>query len=217
MKRAQSVVPVVAGFALAFISTLAHAQLFAGASLGQSNWREFHCPGADAATNVTQCDSHGTAGTVRFGYRYTPWFAVEGRYFDLGKATDTTEGQASDSNVGPQTIVSRSRFSAKGLGLDAVLSWPVSDRFALSGLVGVARSEANAHFSTEMIPNDPLLTVPDVDGTKRSTNPYYGVALDFAVTPQLWLSVEADRYRIGLFGADTDIDLVAGGITYRFR
>lgn len=75
---------------------------------------------------------------------------------------------------------------------------------------------ANTHFSTEMIPADPQLAVPDVDGTKRSTNPYYGVAVDFAATPQVWLSLEAERYRIGWFGSDTNIDLIAGGITYRF-
>ena len=188
----------------------AHAQLFVGASLGRSDWRDFRCEG------TTNCESRDTAGTVRFGYRYTPWLAVEGRYFDLGNATATSDSAFTGSN-GAGTLVSHERFSARGLGLDAVLSWPISDRFAIAGIAGVARSEGKAHFSSEMVPADAQLSVPDVDGTKRATNPYYGLAAGFAVTPQLWLSLEAERYRIDFGGGDTSLDLLAAGITYRFR
>jgi OOP family OmpA-OmpF porin len=190
----------------------ASAQAFVGASVGGTRWSDVDC------TTALSCDRHDTGGSVRAGYRFLPWFAVEARYFDLGRAR--IRGSVLDSQTGGATpgLVAQEDLSAKGAGIDAVFSWPVADRVSVSGMVGIARSEARSDFTIDF---DPSLfegvSFPATD-TVRKTNPYYGLGVSFAVTPQFAVSLEAERYRIGTpADATVSVDQLGATVVYQFR
>lgn len=208
--RAPSILPPVAAVLVVLSSALAaqpaHAQAFVGASAGRTDWKDVECG------NAAACDRKDTGWTIRGGYRYTPWFGVEGRYFDLGKAhTAVAAGDGGDPV--------NADFSAKGFGIDVVLSWPVSDRVSVSGMAGIARSEAKSDFPERTFDSGgATITQVGVQQTRRGTNPYYGLGVAFGVTPQLSVSLEAERYRIDFGGSSTaSVDMLGAGLVYRFR
>ena len=194
------------GLAAGFAMPCAHAQGFVGASAGRTDWRDVECG------NTVVCDRKDTAWTIRGGYQYTPWFGVEGRYFDLGKAHTAV---AAGDGGGP----ANADFSAKGFGIDVVLSWPVSDRISISGMAGVARSEAKSDFPGRTFDAaGATVTQVGVQQTRRATKPYYGLGVAFGVTPQLSVTLEAERCRIDFGGGSTaSVDMLGAGVTYRFR
>ena len=202
---------LAATIALLVPAFAAHAEGFVAASVGRTDSRDLECG------NAFQCERKDTGGTVRGGYQYTPWFGVEGRYFDLGKArTAGIAGTVTFPEPGGE-VTGHADYSAKGLGIDVVLSWPVTDRISISGTVGVARTEAKSSFTYDSPPGSGLVVI-GLDVTHRGTNPYYGLGISFGLTPQLALSLEAERYRIDFGGSSTaSIDMLGGGLIYRFR
>ena len=197
-------------FLSALVAQAARADGFVGASIGRTSWSDLQCAGTPS------CDRDTTGGTVRGGYQFMPYFGVEARYFDLGEALATS---VKAIDVVPRTAVftGRSAFSAKGLGLDAVFKWPVTDRVSVSGMVGIARTEAR--FTTDFASSvDSTVGVVGVTSVERRNKPYYGLGVSFAIAPQLDVSLEAERYRIAFpLEATTSIDLLGVGMTYRFR
>jgi OOP family OmpA-OmpF porin len=203
---APTVAAALLALASAFAAEVAHAQAFVGASAGRTGWKDVECG------NTVACDRKDTGWTIRGGYQYTPWFGVEGRYFDLGKAHTAI---AAGDGGGPVSA----DFSAKGFGIDVVLSWPVSDRVSISGIAGVARSEAKSDFPERTVDSaGATITQVGIQQTHRGTKPYYGLGVAFGVTPQLFVSLEAERYRIDFGGSSTaSVDMLGAGLVYRFR
>lgn len=189
----------------------ASAQAFVAASVGRTNWGDLPC------TDTITCDRHPAGGTVRAGYRFLPWLAVEARYFDLGKAHTVSPGGTVLIEL-PDVMAEFNRhadYRAKGAGIDLVASWPIADRVSLSAMAGIARSEAHSESHADFPPGSRIVEF-SFPATQRSTNPYYGIGFSYAVTPRWALSLEAERYRID-FGGTTSIDQFAAGLAYEFR
>ena len=185
--------------AAAAAAAAARAEAFVTASAGRSGWD------IDCAATVS-CKSRDTSGTIRAGYQFSPYAAIEARYFDLGEASLSFVSGVSLPDMTP--LVTDARVSARGGGVNLILSLPVAERFSISGIAGLARTSARIRNSSPVF---------STDDSTRATKPYYGVNVAYAISPALALSLEADRYRIGFADSTASVDMFGVGLTYRFR
>jgi opacity protein-like surface antigen len=177
----------------------ARAEAFVSASAGRSSW-DVECSFA------VSCKKRDSAGTIRAGYGLSPYVGIEARYFDLGEGSVSFVSGMSLPAMTP--IITDARISAKGGGVNLILSLPVAERFSVSGIAGLARTSARIRNSSPGF---------SIDDSTRATKPYYGVNVAYAISPALALSLEADRYRIGFADSTASVDMFGVGLTYRFR
>jgi len=190
-----------AALAASLFATCANAEFYVGASGGQARWDECY---SDVA-----CDRTDGAWSARAGYMFLPWLGVEARYVDLGRVRSE-----SGFFVGVDTEPVGLSMSARGAGINAVATLPIADRFALSVLGGWARMEMEPKFHT---PGNLVIASGFFNEKRTSTEPYYGVRASWSVTPQVDLSLEAERYRLSYSGLEQDASFVGAGVAYRFR
>jgi OmpA-OmpF porin, OOP family len=192
-------------------SRTVHAQAFVGGSIGGTHWSDSPC------LFDGSCDKRRTAGTLRGGFQFSPYFGVEGRYFDLGRISSQRRDAVVITPPSDQVQIDSDEASVKGLGINAIATWPITEKVSISGIAGVARTEARQKSDSRLEPPGQLTIVDgSFETVRRTTNPYYGVAVGYSITSTLALSLEAERYRPD-FGSAVPIDLVAVGLTYRFR
>ena len=138
------------------------------------------------------------------GYQFNKNFALEGGYFDLGKAGYTA------TTVPAGTL--NGQIKLRGLNLDLVGFLPLNDKFSLLARVGADYAEANDSFS-----GTGAVGVANPSVTKSETNVKYGVGLEYALTKSLALRGEVERYRVNdAVGARGDVDMFSVGLVYRF-
>ena len=138
-------------------------------------------------------DDHDTAWKLFGGYQFHRNFALEGGYYDLGRYDF---GFAAPGGAGS------ARY--QGLNLDIVGTLPLSDRFSAFGRVGAADTRARTTFG-------------GVEDSERSWGPKFGLGLEYAVTPQLAVRGEWERYRVrDAFRGRGDVDVASIGMVYRF-
>lgn len=148
-------------------------------------------------------DEKDTAYKLFGGYQFHRNLAVEGGYYSLGRydyGYTTATGAFSGST----------KFD--GVNLDLVGMWPVTDRFSVLGRVGAAYTRARTSVSTAG-------AVPDMGGsqTERHWGPKLGLGLEYAITPQLAVRGEWERYRVREAIRDrSDVDVASIGLVYRF-
>lgn len=118
-----------------------------------------------------------------------------------------------------EPLVAPGSYDSRGHGAGAgiVLAWPALERFTLSGVAGMARTTAHGWRFTVL---EPVAGAPGVVTSieafgGREWKPYYGVGMDYAITPQLAVSLEAQRYRLP--GDGNPVDVASAGLVYRFR
>ncbi len=188
---------------LAMAALPATAEPFVAGSGGRSKAESILCTGS------VSCDTRSGAYTVRGGYRFNQWFALEARYVDLGKATaNRVVGQAITDTTS-QDIVAPVDYSTTGGGIDVIGTLPFADRWAVSGLVGVGRMHTR-------VTSPSLLGGDSQESAQSGTKAYYGVSLSYDVGYNVLVSFEAERYRSPLSDS-LNIDMYGIGLTYRFR
>ena len=139
------------------------------------------------------------------GYQFNRHFALEGGYFDLGKFGFIAETQP------PGTLEGEARF--KGVNLDAVGILPLTNKFSAFGRAGVQYAETKASFK-----GSGAVRVADPDRKEKAANYKVGVGLEYALTRQLGLRGELERYRVkDAVGNKGDVDLASLGLVYRFK
>ena len=154
--------------------------------------------------NSTSTDNKSTGYKLFGGYQFTPNFAVEGGYFDLGRfsygSTTTPAGGFSGET------------RVKGLNLDLVGTAPLSDRFSVFGRVGAAYAQSRANFnSTGLVPFNTS------SNRRNDTNLKIGLGLQYAITEALAVRAELERYRINDPIRNRGyIDMASVGLVYRF-
>jgi OOP family OmpA-OmpF porin len=136
------------------------------------------------------------------GYQFNRNFAVEGSYFDLGKfgftATTTPAGTLNGD------------IRLRGLGLDAVLSAPLTSRLRVFAKVGVNYAEARDNFS-----GSGAVTVLDPNPSKTELNPKIGIGVQYALTEALSVRAELERYHVNdAVGGRGDVDHLSIGLVY---
>jgi len=138
------------------------------------------------------------------GYQFSPHFALEGGYFDLGKFGYTAHTAPTGSLTGDMRV--------KGLNLDLVGSLPLTGKLSALARVGVNYARVNDRFSSTGAVN-----VSHPTASKSEANVKYGVGLNYAFSDALAMRLEVERYRINdAIGNKGDIDMVSVGLVYRF-
>ena len=156
--------------------------------------------GLGNATLIDQDRDHGAK--VFAGYQFNRFMALEGSYFDLG----TFGFAASTTPAG--TLGGEIRL--RGVGLDAVLSAPLTDKFSVFAKVGANYAEARDRFSASG-----AVTTPASVADKTELNPKIGLGMQYALTDALSLRAELERYRINdAVGSRGDVDHLSIGLVY---
>jgi OOP family OmpA-OmpF porin len=150
--------------------------------------------GADL-TGLTgaELDNTDTTYTVRGGYRFLPYAAVEAGYYHLGRYDFTGFVPGAGQGVNGSA-------KAESIGLSLVGIWPISN-FDLYGRIGVAHSKISFNA------NGPINTSNIND---RQTEATYGAGVRWTFYPNWALFAEwmkNDRIRV---------DNYLGGIDFRF-
>jgi len=139
-------------------------------------------------------DTNETAYTVRLGYRFSPYWAVEAAYYDFGKFAfhGTLPGAGSLDG----------EFKAKSAGVNLVGILPI-DQFDLYGRIGWSRSELKANVSSS------VFTTP-LNSKDKENGALYGVGGRWNFMRNVGVFVEwdkADKIRV---------DAYTIGIDFRF-
>jgi OOP family OmpA-OmpF porin len=140
-------------------------------------------------------DDKDTAWKAFGGYQFNRYFGVEAGYIDLGKS----------SIVGPAGAAS---FDSQAWQASVVGSVPLSSQFALTGKLGIARTD------TDTVGN---IGATPVVASDHNTDPTYGLGLRYDINKSLGVRGEWERFRSGggSFGkSDVDVYSVSG--IYRF-
>lgn len=183
---------------------------YVGASVGQSraNIDDARISsgllgGGFSKTSITD-DDRDTGYKILGGYQFNRNFSLEGGYFDLGEFGFTA------TTVPVGTL--NGNIKLKGLSLDAVGTFPITEKFSVMGRVGLNYAQARDSFT-----GTGAVNVLNPNPSKRETNYKYGLGLQYALTDALGMRLEAERYRIDdAVGNKGDIDLISVGLIYMF-
>lgn len=168
----------------------ASAQMYAGASVGQSK-SNIDCAG------TLKCDKTATAYKIFGGYQIDKIFAIEGTYFDLGK----NRAELKYNGVTTSNTVKSSGFELAGLA-----KYDFTED--LSGFVklGVARVSADASSSA----------VGKFNVSTNSTQAVYGVGMNYKLTKDVALRAELESRRSKLFDETARVNTLTVGAQMSF-
>ncbi|MDO8344885.1 MAG: OmpA family protein [Cellvibrio sp.] len=138
------------------------------------------------------------------GYQFTHHFALEAGYADLG---DFGVRVARAPEAGTLT----GDTSYKGYNLDAVGTWPLTERLSAFGRVGAFRYETEENFiGTESL-------AASLSRDDNDTGYKFGAGLEYSFNERLSARIEAERYRIeDMLGDNGSVNLYSLGLVYRF-
>ena len=148
-------------------------------------------------------NNRSSGGKLFGGYQFTPNFAVEGGYFDLGRFSYS--GTTTGGNYNGDT-------RANGLNLDLVGTLPLTEQFSILGRVGAAFAQTRSNFSsTGFVPANTS------NRSRNDTSVKFGIGLQYAITDALSLRAELERYRINdPIRNRSNVDMASIGLIYRF-
>ncbi|WP_293234481.1 outer membrane beta-barrel protein [Paludibacterium sp.] len=156
--------------------------------------------GVHASKNDTD-----TAYKLQLGYQLNRYFAIEGGYVDLGKASYSIAGTGSQGSL---------EYKASGVNAVAVGILPLNDQFSVFGKVGgiVARVEGSGATSGSGVriwSNNPSST--DLKGT-------WGVGVNWDVTRNVAVRAEFEQFhQLGSSNTgEADVNLASMGVAYKF-
>jgi len=173
------------------VSLIAIASLLAGPVGAQLRTPDSHFYGGfglgSSDSNLGGAiDSTDTAWKMFGGYQFNKYFAVEGGFIDLGNAS--TAGAS---------------FDSKAWQASAVGSLPMTEQFALTGKLGIARTATDI----------------SAGGSDHNTDPTYGLGLRYDINRQIGIRGEWERFRVSgnPFAGKSDTDVFSINAIYRFR
>lgn len=183
MKKSLTPLSVAAAALLASGAVFAQSA-YVGASVGSAYW-------SDNCSGLTSCSKNDTSYKIFGGYNFTPNFAVEGGYTDLGKIT----GNNGAGNVS---------VTANGVELAAVGKAPVGSGFGLFGKLGLSMMQAkNSGFNGAF------------DNT-TSTQLLAGVGATYAINSQVALRAEYETRQVKFSGTKDTVGNFTVGIQASF-
>ena len=183
---------------------------YAGASAGRSSATVDNAritrqlAGSGFATTSIADRDRSTGYKVYGGYQFNPNFALEGGYVDLGKFGFTANTLPAGSLNGDIRL--------RGFNLDAVGIMPLSEKLSAQARLGVTSMQARDNFS-----GTGAVGAGNPNPSKRETNFKIGVGLEYAITPNLGVRGDLERYRVNdAVGNHGHIDMVSIGLVYHF-
>ena len=183
---------------------------YLGANLGQSRAR-IDDPGIGKALlgsgyTPTGIDDRtkSTGGKLFGGYRFSPYFALEGGYFNLGHFGYTAALLPAGTLDGT--------LKYQGLNLDAVGFLPLGGNFSLFARAGVTYGQAKDAFT-----GTGSVVLLNPDPRQSAFGGKAGGGLQYDVNRHIALRAEVERYRMqDAIGNRGDLDLASLGVLVRF-
>jgi OOP family OmpA-OmpF porin len=187
------------------------AHWYLGATLGASNANitQEAVPVTGATSTIFLTDSRDPGFKVFAGYRFNPYFAVEGGFAWLGEFQATTQVTA------PTTGTLNADIRVIGLYIDAVPMLPLGDRFAVFAKVGALLSETRTTRSTF----GTVTTASNANASIDQPNWSYGLGVQYDFQKNVTARFVWERYiKLGdaNTGGEFNIDLYSGGLLFRF-
>ena len=196
----------------------AQAHWYAGIGFGQSRTddevaRNRESPVVNGTITGSELDDKASGYKIFGGYRFLPWLAVEASYADLGRSRTTTHILGPESPPATHSVVHDRDVT--GMGVDVVLSAPLTAQGSIFGRVGVVRSRLEAETSLASISESV---------TVNETVTRYGFGGDWMFTRNLGLRVEWERWLdvgkglelVGGRTGEADVDFYSINFIYRF-
>jgi OOP family OmpA-OmpF porin len=159
---------------------------YVGASGGESKFRS-QCANVD----VFRCDQRDTGWKVYGGGQINRIFGLEVGYTDFGRVT-----------------ASGGETKAWALPISLTAGVPIGDRFSIFAKGGGLYSRTDVKVDL----NDTFSARGDTNGWGWT----YGAGMAFAVTKNLQIRADWDRYRLDFVGGRQDVDLATAGLQWRF-
>jgi OOP family OmpA-OmpF porin len=163
----------------------------------------------------TKIDDSDTGWKAYVGYRFNPYFAIEGGYVDLGEAsfqTTITDAPPPYSAFTPFRI--EGIAEATGYNLVAIVGVPLGSAGFVFVKAGAFRWDADF---TERVPE---LGATRLTRSESDTKPTYGVGLELKLWEAVRLRAELERFEevgAGIGGREgADIDLASAGLIFQF-
>lgn len=202
---------------------LAHAAgPYVGASVGQA-WVDASAAEIEAAfasddafvASGTTIDDSDTGWKAYVGYRFNPYFALEGGYVDLGKATFLTNIVSAPPPFGAFTPFQiHGTAEATGYNLTAIVGMPLGSAAFLFAKGGAFYWDADF---TETVPGFGAARVARSESDTKLT---YGAGLELGLSDGLRIRGEWERFEevgSGIGGREgTDVDLASVGLMFEF-
>ncbi len=158
-----------------------------------------------AVTGVTpstsSLDNKDTGFKVQLGYTFTQNFAVEGGWFDLGKATY----RASVSGLLVNADVKASGFGLAGVGIV-----PIRSNFSLFGKLGMIDAKVEESGSTAGF---------TVSQSATKWKPMYGIGVTYDINPTAAIRAEYEKFsKLGDKDktGEGDVTMLSVGMMFRF-
>lgn len=196
------------------VSSLACAQWYGGASLGTSHTPLYAAdvPVSGAITAHTYPKNENDTGyKLQLGYQFSPYFALEGGYVNLGKAHITNDITATFKGS------LRGDVRSEGWNLMAVGILPVTEDFSLLGKMGALFSSVRSDYTT----TGAVFLAPGVASSysKNEVNGAYGLGLQYNLNKSLAVRAEAESF-VDLRASDKskkrDVSLYSIGLIFKF-
>jgi OOP family OmpA-OmpF porin len=197
---------------LIMFATSASAQYYGGLNLGQSkaglNGGGISSQFLDLgfATPQVSLSDQKTSYGLRLGYQFTPHFAVEGNYADLGKSSY-------NANVTPSGTLS-TEPRARGYGFDLVGTLPIFDKFSLLGRVGVRRTKTDGGFA-----GTGSVDTFNTSASQTTNAGRFGLGVQYDLSKNIGLRLEMERFRklgSNALGSVFDADNYSVGVLFQF-
>lgn len=155
---------------------------YGGVGFGQSDYRDY---------NATSINPRSEAWKAYAGYQFNKYIALEGGYVNLNDMTAFTGS-------------TRTNITTDGWTLGAQLSYPITDKFAVTGKLGGAYMLADVKQKTGA-----GVTVRTGDD---GYEPNYGVGVRYALLDNVDLRAEWERFD----RSNMNIDLLSAGMAVKF-
>lgn len=155
---------------------------------------------AGARNISSSTDDTDTAYKIQLGYQFNPYFAIEGGYVDLGKATYTANFNGGSANAS---------IKASGINLAVLGMFPVSESLSLFGKLGVINAEAKTDLRATGL-------TASVSNTTLRTGA--GLGLNYNLEKSIAARIEYEEfYKLGdTDGGTEQVSLWSAAILYRF-
>lgn len=190
--RIQNAIVAAALLSTGIGAAQAQSQFYLGAGLGPSRYDRDVAEGLITSGSVDRSD---TGFKLFGGYQFSPNFALEAAYLDLGKARYSGDFFGSPVVDG--------RVEVTGINLSGVLSAPLRPGFSVFGKVGLFFWDAEARDITAGSPFS-----ESQDGSDLS----FGIGASYAVARNIGVRAEWEFFE----SVDADASLLSIGVEFRF-
>ncbi|MEH6552327.1 MAG: outer membrane beta-barrel protein [Pseudomonadales bacterium] len=190
-------------------SIAADGSFYAGLGVGQTKVKDFD-PSFDAVPQDSEeayfkYDDKDTSYNLFVGYRFNPYFALEGSYVNLGEITATADDGYEFGSL---------NIESHGLAASVLGSLPIGDAFSLYARLGAYYGETEASTVYRYMDDE-----PESDSEKeKDTAILGGVGAAYAFNERFALRAEYNRYFDvqAPQGLESDIDVISLSAVFSF-